>query len=52
MPSLASYKRRFSEPRSKLAFFLKIRMSTTVMYPVGIFLFFLFCVGRDQGGEG
>ena len=52
MPSLASYKRRFSEPHSNLAFFLKIRMSTTVMYPAGFLLFLLFCVGRDQGGEG
>lgn len=34
MPFLASY-RRFSEPHSNLAFFLKIRMSTTVMCPAG-----------------
>lgn len=52
MPSLASYKRRFSEPHSNLAFFLKIGMSATVMYPAGFLLFLLFCVGRDQGGEG
>lgn len=52
MPFLASYKRRFSEPHSNLAFFLKIRMSTTVMCPAGFLLFLLFCVGRGQGGEG